>query len=426
MKRIIKQSVLPALIVLLALTGCTKKSNPVGDNWSDVRPVTFSDTLFTLGFTYPYETRMTGRETSLPCGNYQGREAVVIMQFANLPETIEMDSVGVLKLTAFKRSPLRRDPLQLQLYRLNRNWVADSTDVITDAEMTPLDMPLFTVPDTISIDGTELEIELPIAVLENWQVEGVDGLNVAIKVAGDGYIDLRSMETVSGARLIFSYRVPDDATVYSYNSRPNKDSYRITGNATALENNRWLLRNLVPARFLVGFEINNSRFKDNQGVVLDDIQLKRTTINKAELVLYIKSNPYYTNLQYALLPLNITADSINVPVAVTEGQSEILLNLGSSGYVVGDSIAINITPLIQAYTSGDRVNKGMIVQSLHELLNFGEIEFWHFADAPDGKRPFIRITYTPPYLGSGKGSTPLSPALKPEEILSPGTTASAR
>ncbi len=392
------------LSMVLVLIGCTQKTNPVGDNWSNVKPVTFSDTLFTLGFSYPHEAKITGRETSLPCGNYTGRESTVIMQFVNLPETVEMDSMGVLKLTAYKRSPLTRDPLQLQLFRLNRNWAIDSTDVITDTDIIALDMPLFNVPDTIKTDGTELSIPIPIEILSNWKVEGVDGLNFVIKVAGQGYIDLRSMETASGARLKFAYRLPNNATVHNYNSRPNKDSHRISGDPSALEDGKWVLRNILPSRFFVGFEINNSRFRDNDGNVLDPAQLKRTTINKAELVLYLKSNPYYNNIQYTVLPRSVTADSILTPVEITDGQSEVLFDLGTSGFVVGDSIAVNITPLIQAYTSGDRINKGMIFQSIHEMLNFGEMEFWHYTDAPEGKRPFFRITYTPPYLGMGKSN----------------------
>lgn len=390
------------LSMVLVLIGCTKKTNPVGDNWSNVRPVTFSDTLFTRGFSYPRPTKITGREASLPCGNNNGRESIVIMQFVNLPETVEMDSMGVLKLTAYKRSPLTRNPLQLQLFRLNRNWAIDSTDVITDSDIIALGMPLYTVPDTIRTDGTVLSIPIPIEVLSNWKVEGVDGMNFVIKVAGQGYIDLRSMETASGARLEFAYRLLNNATFYTYNSRPNKDSHRISGDPSALEDGKWVLRNILPSRFFVGFEINNSRFHDNDGIVLDPAQLKRTTINKAELVLYLKSNPYYHNLQYAMLPRNVTADSILTPVEITDGQCEILFDLGTSGFVAGDSIAVNITPLIQAYTSGDRINKGMIIQSLHEMLNFGEMEFWHYTDAPEGKKPFVRITYTPPYLGIGK------------------------
>jgi hypothetical protein len=138
-----------------------------------------------------------------------------------------------------------------------------------------------------------------------------------------------------------------------------------------------------------------------EGVPLSDTQLKRVTINKAQLVLYIKNNPYYEKISYSLLALNVVKDSISTPVALADGDTELMSYTGTtSGLATGDSIVINITPMIQGYTSGNIENKGIVIRSLHEMLNLGELEFWHFNDPllPQNKKPVIRVTYTPPFL----------------------------
>ena len=128
---------------------------------------------------------------------------------------------------------------------------------------------------------------------------------------------------------------------------------------------------------------------------------KRVTINKAQLVLYIKNNPYYEKVNYSLLALNVVKDSISTPIALEDGDTELMSYIGTTtGLASGDSIVINITPMVQGYTSGNIENKGIVIRSLHEMLNLGELEFWHFGDptCPAAKKPVIRITYTPPFL----------------------------
>jgi len=71
----------------------------------------------------------------------------------------------------------------------------------------------------------------------------------------------------------------------------------------------------------------------------------------------------------------------------------------SEGYITGDSLTVNITPIIQAYTSGDKIPKGIMIQSTQERQNFGTLEFWDCNDStPIEKKPYVKITYTPPYL----------------------------
>ena len=84
---------------------------------------------------------------------------------------------------------------------------------------------------------------------------------------------------------------------------------------------------------------------------------------------------------------------------VTGDYEIIAYTVTSTGIIKGDSLTVDVTPIIQAYTSGDKTPKGIMIQSLQERKNFGSLEFW---DCNEGtlpeKKPYIKITYTPPFL----------------------------
>jgi len=71
----------------------------------------------------------------------------------------------------------------------------------------------------------------------------------------------------------------------------------------------------------------------------------------------------------------------------------------SKGTITGDSLTVDITPIVQAYTSGEKIPKGIMIQSTQERKNFGTLEFWDCnASTHVEKKPYFKITYTPPYL----------------------------
>ena len=146
--------------------------------------------------------------------------------------------------------------------------------------------------------------------------------------------------------------------------------------------------------------MNFSLFQDTEGNPLNEIQLKRTTINHAELILYVKENPYYgTSTQYRLRADRVN-DSLDINTAVAVLDEQVASGIITQSYIRGDSLVVNVTPLIQAYTSGDKINYGIVIRSMQELINYGKIELWHFNDSstPAEKKPKLRVTYTPPFL----------------------------
>ncbi len=124
------------------------------------------------------------------------------------------------------------------------------------------------------------------------------------------------------------------------------------------------------------------------------------TINHAELIFYVKENPYYdTSTQYSIRADRLN-DSLDINTAIAISDDQVASGITTQSYIRGDSLTVNITPLIQAYTSGDKENYGIVIRSMQELKNYGKIELWHFNDnsTPPEKQPKLRITYTPPFL----------------------------
>lgn len=390
------------LIILILVSACTKRNNLTGDNWSNVKPQMAMDSSFVMGYSYTNEGSVTGAEQHLLCGSDNGITAITVMQFTDIPEadTMTVISQPTLKLTASRRSPLGRSPLVLSFYKLAQDWAEDSTSTILDANMTPLGIPDFTVEqDTISSGGDTLTVNIPIPILEQWQTDDVEGYNIVVKMQGSGWIEFKSNEISQGPLLSFNYKLTGDTDTLEYSQRANIDSYKVTGTQTSLAANTWKLRNTLPQRMFFKFDVPGTLFKDTNNEVLDAADLKRMTVNKAELVLYVKNNPYYNNTKLFFYPYHVTMDTLAVPTALTDDDLETITRTLTTGTIISsDSVKIDITAIMQAYTSGDKTKNGIVVKTTSEMQNFGSVEFWHYNDAPAGKKPYIKIAYTPPYF----------------------------
>lgn len=405
-----KRLALGLALLGLALAGCIRDKNPTGNNWSNVYPLSFTDsTSFLAGYSYAGNGKVGGAETKLLCGDWEGQEAMSVLRFTGLPKDFYIppgyqDST-YLELTLVRRSPFTRFPVDLSLYKLNQAWAADSTELIQDANLNLLSAVPFSVPDTISASGTLVRVPVPPAALEQWSsTADTLGLSLALRTGAASWVEILSSETGRGPRLRFLYRtsdIPEEDDDLEYAQRPTRDSYRIDSDAAPLLTDRWVIANLNPSRIYANFTVDAGRFRqtpESGGAVLSAQQLKRATINYAALILYVKHNPYYGSTHQYSLRADRVKDSLDItlPVEFTDGQ--LSTGISSQAVVLGDSVVVNITPIVQGYTSGDSRNWGVAVRSLQELQNFGRLEFWHFTDAPPGKQPKLRITYTPPYL----------------------------
>jgi len=389
------------LVLFIIISGCTKRRNLTGDNWSGVKPLIAVDSVFTMGYSYTTEGKVTGAEQHLITGADNGISAIAVVRFSGLPEPDTMTVIGqpTLKLVASRRSALGRTPLALSFYKLAQNWVADSTANIDDANISPIDIADITVQDTIQTAGDTLTVNVPISVLQNWQTAEVEGFNLVIKAINGGWLELKSNEISNGALLSFKYQLTGSTDTLEYSQRPIIDSYRITGEQNTLSENVWKLKDLLPQRMFFRFGLPDAIFKDMNNEPLDTTDRKRMTINKAELVLFVKNNPYFSTSKCFFYPYHVKVDTLASPAVLTDSNLESIVHSLTTGTIVeSDSVRIDITAITQAYTSGDKAKNGIVVRSAQEMQNFGNLEFWHYSDAPAGKKPYVRIAYTPPYL----------------------------
>lgn len=400
---------MPAVILmamLAILAGCTDKTNPTGNNWSNVRPITVEDSLsFDMGYSFPFNAEVSGNETNLLCGNYDGVEVTAAAHFTALPDSFYVPTAYAdscyLQLTLVRRSPANRLPVILSVHSLDQYWQEDDAGAIQDANMSVVTAS-YTVPDTILATGTDVKIPISPAFLNSLNAANRDSLSLAIKCQQEGYVEMRSRSTGRGPLLRFVYKAIDadgeTATDDSeYEVRAGRDSYRVDSDASPLLPNQWLLRNISPSRMFVRWVDDWNLFKDNAGNVLDEASRKRVTINRAELVFSAKDNPYYhSSIGYSMRGDRWDGDPVTTAIELAEeGQATGII---TSGYIRGDSVVVKITPLVQAFVNGDKPNRGVVILSAQELQNYGILELWHFLNAPAGKKPRLRITYTPPFL----------------------------
>lgn len=395
------------LIGIMAVAGCTKKDNLTGDNWSDVHALTIVDSLgLNMPFSFAADTLITidGDESKLLIGNYRAAHSEAYLRFTGLPDleglSFEDEDSCYVSLRVTKRSPLPRNPITLKLYKTNQAWT-DTLGNLDESAFTPI-LGAEVQVDEVPLAGLSVKIPLSYSALFNWQCpEDSVGYNLLLKTEDDGYVELSSAETANNPTLFFKYKYTDDTAYEAYEKAPAKDITLLDA-PEATGYSPWMIDNLMPRRMYIKFEPNNTLFKDMQGNTLSAVQVKQLTINKASLVLYIKDNPYYTGATtYNLFPLNVKGDiAIDAPrELLTTDCERMLQSVAATGLADGDSIEIDITPIVQAYSSGDKTPNGIVLLSQHERQNFGYLEFWDTLSAtPEAKQPFVRITYTPPFL----------------------------
>lgn len=394
------------LCCLLAMMGCTHKDNLTGTNWSDIQAQTVRDTTgLSLPFSFPADTlvSITGGETMLLAGNYRNAHAVSYFRFTGLPSltgiTFESEDSCYVSFKVMKRSPQPRSPILLKLYKTNQAW-NDTLSTISEAEFTEIPNAQVEINE-VPLTGTTVKFKIPNSTLFSWQCpDDSTGFNLAVKTPDDGYVEIASAETSNDPILYLKYKHTGETSYSTYQNAPAKDSFYLdAGLATGFT--PWGIDNLYPRRMYIDFDPTVTLFKDDAGHILDSLALKRTTINRATLLLHVKENPYYTGTtSFNLFPLLVKRTGITAPVnLLTSDLGRMTQSLESSSIVTGDSLEVDITPLVQAYTSGDKEALGIVILSQHERRNFGYMEFYDTdSSTPAALKPVVKITYTPPFL----------------------------
>ena len=397
------------ILVLIMATGCTDKTNPTGNNWSGIRPLSFTDeNSFDLGFSYRTQVSVKGDETNLLCGDFNGIEAVAVMHFSSLPDSFAIPNTRSyadstwLQLTVIRKRAAFSGPTELTLYKLDQFWKENAAQDVLDANMTQIGVP-FQLPDSISTSGTDIKIPIPISVINGLNAADQDSISIAVKCSPGSYAEIRSRSTGRGPLLRFKYRaINTDGVVATtdseYSSRAVKDSYRTPAYDSDFVADEWYIQNLYPWRMFVRWVDNWNLFKDQNGVTLSEARRKQVTINKAELVFFVADNPYYgSGINYSLLADRVESDSVTAPMVIQPGQLT-AGTLSTTTFVKGDSIVVDITAQMQGFVNGKKTNRGLVIRSGQEMQNYGYLRLEHFQTAPAGRKPKLRVTYTAPWL----------------------------
>jgi len=392
-------------IILTVLSGCTDKDNLTGNNFSDVRALTVNDeTGMMMGFSFPAaeEISISGSEKKLLAGDYNDAYALSFFRFTGLPTNIESTEIDSCFLSLnIDGCYALGNSLILKLYKLNKVWT-DSLDLanITESDLSIDPIVTYPLADPNGTVGEEITFIIPESEIINWQNPDSTGWNLALKVENEGWVEISSRESSYSPKLNIKYKTETEGEWITYSQSPAKDTYTLEAQETD-SSELWKISNLNSTCLYINYQPTYTLFKDNNENQLSEIQIKRLTVNKAEIVLHIKSNDYYNaTTSYSLYPFNVIKDSIPGPVPLLKSDYETLVyTVTSTGTITGDSLTVNITPIIQAYTSGDKIPKGIMIQSTQERKNFGTLEFWDCNEStPAEKKPYIKITYTPPYL----------------------------
>ena len=400
------------LLALFALVlfsfACTKKDNLTGVNWAGDISHTFTDkTAIKGGYSFVADELSTTDPglKGLLVGSWQGSSAQSLLRFSALPSTetlagYESISEAKLELVALRRDAQpQKEPLSLEFYKMLGGYAhPDSVDMDKLQYIGELEIPAeISSQDTLSLD-------LDAAEILNWPSEADStALNIFItlKEAQEGFVEFRLSTFSEGAKLSFKYQMAADSEIESFNTHAIRQDIRFSATESGLLPEAFRISNFRFQRSYLDLDPVFTRFVDFDGTPLDSLALKRVNINKAELILHIKDLPNKSNTYSYFLKSYLVKerpDSLDaIPTADLESIS-FYQSLQKQVLSTADSVAINITPIIQAYTSGKKEAQGIVLKSSYEKKDFGELEFYHPLDAETEKHPYIRVKYSAPYL----------------------------
>ncbi len=396
------------LLVTLFFLGCTTKKNPIGTDWSHTRPAAITDSLITNQFSYFTAAKITGEEQRLIVGKNEQKEAKALIQFTSMPENI-YQIIGTPSLKLVVNRSFTSLPLTLHFDKIVQNWSesqATWTNAYTDTtwQATYINTSgisdVHDIPDTTEARVDTLNIEIPTNSIQNWKIPTINGYSLQISTEDSKFLEIRSSETLYAPQLVFKYKATESDTVtYTYSRYASYDTFILQDHDTQVTSNDLILRSISPTRIFMKFDTPRTLFKYNETdtTSLSSIDFKHMTINKAELVLKVKDNPYFGTDATFMATLYRVRIPVTEETVLTDDDMEFIYYTPITTTSPGlGFVSMNFTPLFQAFTSAEKPNYGVIIRLLTESQDYAKVEFYGIADPDISKRPKINIIYTPP------------------------------
>ncbi len=412
----ISKAIIIILIFILVIIGCTQKKNTVGVPNVDNEPIEMiiSDTTYFVNF-YSFEDSCRNYigNSKLIVGTYENNEAKSLIRFTSLPDTVYQFDSENITLTLWLENSLNFESLEFG--KLKQEWVESYVTWKAATDSTDWEDEFFENLDfTFDVEQTDsLNIEIPrekfySEVSSSYFV--IDSLIYKyglILYSGSSddenrFIEINSRESGTGPLLSFDYfDVEGDTIIYS--NTATYDTFMYLKKDGTNENfvtfeNELIISNIQPIKMYVNFDISDSVFINaDSSRIGDNYDYTMMTINKAELILCIKDSTEFTyplETSFTFFPYLVISEDPQVPFAYDEDYEYIYGSINSFGSSSDSVFVIDITKIVQGITSGENENNGILIKSTKENKDFSFIDFGTKFD--EGKKPKLRIIYTPP------------------------------
>jgi hypothetical protein len=407
-------------IMMIILTACTQKKNSVGFN-PGMEPKIIELDFNYFGNFLSYEDSIGNYYNSsklvignLFSSNFQNK-AYTLLRTVTLPDTIvSLESPVLIKLqkdNSYNFDDISTETLKygklLNTWKENEATWYNATDTLSWSDGAGFSESDYELGEfsSVEVENDSIFLEIPGEMLIDW-VEN-DSTNYGITIFSDqedAFLEVLSAEAES-VFLTFSYTAADIDTVVEFSASFTSDTFiYATDEEYQHFNNELKISNIQPIKMFMQFDISDSVFinYEDSGIENSD-DYHRMTINKAELILTTSDlNDYPLDGSINITPYLVLADTLDlentsVPLLLSD-QYESMYDGTSSDSLNTDNFAIDIKYIVQYITAGEKENKGIMIESIHENKDFLHVSFADMCFEDIEKRPKLRIIYTPPYL----------------------------
>lgn len=405
-----KQKIVVILTLLVLLTACSNKRNIIsGESQSNVTPNKIKilhssqNPLFEKFFSFSDSVEnYSGDNSQLIFGKQNETLARTLVKFSVLPDSSVIDTLKSAKITIsgifnsnFKLGLVTNEWTENSATWENRiddqNWNNDGADFEN------LDFTYETNNDTTYIN-------IDTEIVENWIFDKTENYGlILLENTEEGLNTINSSETNLDPIISLEYVTlttdeenNETAVTTTFTKEASYDKF-ITNiqSIVGQELNKLEIANLAPTKAFIKFNINKNMFNPN----FDETQYNKMTVNKAELVFKVdKDNSYSDQGSFGFYPKLVKNSEYELPMQASTDFVTLSYTVISADSVNTNEFRVNITPIVQSYTSGDYDNNGIIFESSNENKNFSKLRFFDFEESDESLRPYLEIIYTEPYL----------------------------
>lgn len=394
------------ILSTLLIFACNNKNSLVGFPNGTIKhyEVTIPDSCFQLAYSWGDSIRVFSENTKLVIGNYQGIEARTMIKFSSLPTSISNIQNVKIRLKLNKKN--LTNSISFGVYKMTKSWsenlatwninTTDSNwnNAGGDYEATALDIQEFTA------DADSIVFELPASLITEWV--SADSLNKGIMIKqvtrsrDNQFVEFYSSESYNSdlmPQLSFTYTNSSNEektyTKSSYTDTFIHNASMITEN----DNNQLSFWHLSPKAMFFKVDLPWQIFSQADSSITSEEDLRMITINRAELVLTSKGDDLpNTNPKFSVA--NYVLNSSLAENATYFDKSNYTYYQTTSDTLKAGTLNMNVTALLQAYTSKIKTNYGFVIKSNYQNMDFSRINFYNKNAENPVNRPKIVVKFS--------------------------------